>query len=75
MNEKKQRSFFLSSLPFFILAHATHHLLTALPQPMQPFMQDEHDHGYRYNAAQDAEKITRRIDAERSRASQRPGGS
>jgi MFS family permease len=37
----KPRSFFLSALPFFILAHATHHLLTALPQPMQPFMQDE----------------------------------
>jgi MFS family permease len=37
----KARSFFLSSLPFFILAHATHHLLTALPQPMQPFIQDE----------------------------------
>jgi MFS family permease len=37
----KPKSFFLSSLPFFILAHATHHLLTALPQPMQPFMQDE----------------------------------
>ena len=35
------RSFFLSSLPFFILAHAAHHLLTALPQPMLPFMQDE----------------------------------
>jgi MFS family permease len=40
-NQPKPRSFFLSSLPFFILAHATHHLLTALPQPMQPFMQDE----------------------------------
>lgn len=38
---EKARSFFLSSLPFFILAHATHHLLTALPQPMQPFIQDE----------------------------------
>jgi MFS family permease len=37
----KPRSFFLTSLPFFILAHATHHLLTALPQPMQPFIQDE----------------------------------
>lgn len=37
----KPKSFFLSSLPFFILAHATHHLLTALPQPMQPFIQDE----------------------------------
>jgi MFS transporter, FSR family, fosmidomycin resistance protein len=41
MDSEKPRSFFLSSLPFFILAHATHHLLTALPQPMQPFMQDE----------------------------------
>lgn len=41
MKSEKPRSFFLSSLPFFILAHATHHLLTALPQPMQPFMQDE----------------------------------
>ena len=41
MNSEKPRSFFLSSLPFFILAHATHHLLTALPQPMQPFIQDE----------------------------------
>ena len=39
--EPKKRSFFLTSLPFFILAHATHHLLTALPQPMQPFIQDE----------------------------------
>jgi MFS transporter, FSR family, fosmidomycin resistance protein len=39
--QSQPRSFFLSSLPFFILAHATHHLLTALPQPMQPFMQDE----------------------------------
>jgi MFS family permease len=37
----RTKSFFLSSLPFFILAHATHHLLTALPQPMQPFIQDE----------------------------------
>ena len=37
----KPRSFFVSSLPFFIMAHATHHLLTALPQPMQPFIQDE----------------------------------
>lgn len=39
--ERKPRSFFLTSLPFFIMAHATHHLLTALPQPMQPFIQDE----------------------------------
>ena len=45
---KKQKSFYLSSLPFFILAHATHHLLTAMPQPMLPFMQDE----FRLNKAQ-----------------------
>jgi len=45
---EKPRSFYLSSLPFFILAHATHHLLTALPQPMLPFMQDE----FRLNKAQ-----------------------
>src|SRR5512136_2833762 len=41
VNPGKPRSFFLSSLPFFILAHATHHLLTALPQLLQPFIQDE----------------------------------
>jgi MFS transporter, FSR family, fosmidomycin resistance protein len=35
------RSFFLTSLPFFILAHAAHHFLTALPQPLLPQMRDE----------------------------------
>jgi hypothetical protein len=44
----KRKSFYLSSLPFFILAHATHHLLTAMPQPMLPFIQDE----FRLNKAQ-----------------------
>src|SRR5512138_2759127 len=39
--EPKKRSFLLSSLPFFILAHATHHILTALPQPMLPFIQEQ----------------------------------
>jgi MFS family permease len=29
------------SLPFFILAHATHHILTALPQPLLPYIQAE----------------------------------
>ncbi len=29
------------SLPFFILAHATHHILTALPQPLLPYIQQE----------------------------------
>ncbi len=37
----KQRSFFFTTLPFFIVAHAAHHLLTALPQPMLPYMQQE----------------------------------
>ncbi len=39
--ETKKRSFLLTSLPFFILAHATHHILTALPQPMLPFIQEQ----------------------------------
>jgi len=37
----EERSFFLTSLPFFILAHAAHHFLTALPQPLLPDMRDE----------------------------------
>ena len=39
--ESKSRSFFLTSLPFFILAHAAHHFLTALPQPLLPAIRDE----------------------------------
>jgi MFS family permease len=35
-----------SSLPFFILAHATHHFLTALPQPLLPYIQSEFDLNY-----------------------------
>ncbi|MCR4394309.1 MAG: MFS transporter [Dehalococcoidales bacterium] len=49
--ETKKRSFFLTSLPFFILAHATHHLLTALPQPMLPFIQQEFNLNYARSAA------------------------
>ena len=37
----ESRSFFLTSLPFFIMAHAAHHFLTALPQPLLPAMRDE----------------------------------
>jgi MFS transporter, FSR family, fosmidomycin resistance protein len=44
--EPKKKSFFLTSLPFFILAHATHHLLTALPQPMLPYIQEEFNLNY-----------------------------
>jgi MFS transporter, FSR family, fosmidomycin resistance protein len=39
--ESESRSFFLTSLPFFILAHAAHHFLTALPQPLLPAIRDE----------------------------------
>jgi hypothetical protein len=46
----KQRSFFLTSLPFFILAHATHHILTALPQPMLPYIQQEFKLNYTRSA-------------------------
>ncbi len=49
--EPKKRSFFLTSLPYFILAHASHHLLTALPQPMLPFIQQEFGLNYAQSAA------------------------
>jgi FSR family fosmidomycin resistance protein-like MFS transporter len=39
--EPESRSFFLTSLPFFILAHAAHHFLTALPEPLMPALRDE----------------------------------
>ena len=47
----KQRSFFLTSLPFFVIAHAAHHLMTALPQPMLPYMQQEFKLNYTKSAA------------------------
>lgn len=39
--EPKQRSFFLTSLPLFVLAHGAHHLMTALHQPMLPYIKQE----------------------------------
>jgi MFS family permease len=39
-------SFFLTSLPFFIMAHAAHHFLTALPQPLLPALRDEFNLSY-----------------------------
>jgi len=39
--EAGSRSFFLTALPFFILAHAAHHFLTALPEPLLPAIRDE----------------------------------
>jgi MFS family permease len=49
-SEPQKRSFFLTSLPFFILAHAAHHFLTALPQPMLPFIQQEFNLNYTKSA-------------------------
>jgi FSR family fosmidomycin resistance protein-like MFS transporter len=37
----KKHSFFLTTLPFFVIAHGAHHLMTALHQPMLPYMQQE----------------------------------
>jgi len=48
--ESKRRSFIWSSLPFFILAHAAHHLLTALPQPFLPYIQQEFNLNYTKSA-------------------------
>jgi FSR family fosmidomycin resistance protein-like MFS transporter len=47
----KKRSFSSRSISFFTLAHATHHILTALPQPMLPFIQQEFNLNYTQTAA------------------------
>lgn len=39
--DSEHRKFIWSSFPLFILAHAAHHLLTALPQPLLPAIRDE----------------------------------
>jgi MFS family permease len=49
--EPKKGSFLKTSLPFFILAHATHHLLTALPQPLLPYIQQEFNLNYAQSAS------------------------
>ena len=46
INEPKSRSFFSTALPFYILAHCAHHLLTALPMPLLPFIRTEFSLGY-----------------------------
>jgi FSR family fosmidomycin resistance protein-like MFS transporter len=38
---EKHRSFMLGSLPWFIMAHFAHHLLTALPGPLLPAIRSE----------------------------------
>ncbi len=40
IKEKKPRSFLFTSLPFFIMAHAAHHFLMALQQPLFPAIRD-----------------------------------
>ena len=47
----KQRSFFFTGLPLFILAHGAHHLMTALHQPMLPYMQQQYKLNYTRAAA------------------------
>jgi MFS family permease len=49
--EKQEKSFMWKSLPYFILAHASHHLLTALPQPMLPYIQQNFNLNYTQSAA------------------------
>ncbi len=39
--EQKRRFYFLGSLPWFIMAHFGHHLLTALPGPLLPAIRSE----------------------------------
>jgi MFS family permease len=48
--EKSSRSFFLGMLPFFVLAHFSHHLLTALPTPLLPFIRKEFSLDYTQSA-------------------------
>ena len=40
----------MSALPFFIVAHCVHHLLTALPQPILPFVRAEFNLSYTQSA-------------------------
>jgi MFS transporter, FSR family, fosmidomycin resistance protein len=44
--EQKRRTFFLGSLPWFIMAHFGHHLLTALPGPLLPAIRSEFSLNY-----------------------------
>jgi len=44
--QRKQRSFLWTSLPWFIMAHFGHHLLTALPNPMLPAISTEFNLDY-----------------------------
>lgn len=46
----KGRSFFLTTLPLFVVAHCFHHLLTAIPIPLLPFIRDQFNLSYTQSA-------------------------
>jgi MFS family permease len=46
ISEPKQHPFFLGLLPLFVLAHFAHHLLTALPTPLLPFIRNDFNLNY-----------------------------
>ncbi|UCG55460.1 MAG: MFS transporter [Dehalococcoidia bacterium] len=50
IQETGRRSFFTTLLPLFVLAHFAHHLLTALPVPLLPFIRNEFDLDYTQSA-------------------------
>jgi MFS family permease len=50
ITEPKRRSFFKGMLPFFVVAHFAHHLLTALPTPLLPFIRNEFNLDYTRSA-------------------------
>ena len=48
--EPRSRLFFTGMLPLFVLAHFAHHLLTALPIPLLPFIRTEFSLDYTQSA-------------------------
>jgi MFS family permease len=44
--QRKEHSFFITMLPLYVLAHFGHHLLTALPVPMLPYIRNEFNLSY-----------------------------
>jgi MFS family permease len=41
ISRSRLRSLFLGLIPLFVLAHLSHHLVTALPAPLLPYIRDE----------------------------------
>ncbi len=50
IKEPGKRSFFTTLLPLFVLAHFIHHLLTALPVPLLPFIRSDFKLNYTQTA-------------------------